>query len=551
MKIDARPHPIFTAILLMAICLLPVMALKDISPSNELRYLSIADEALENGNVFTFSNQGEPYADKPPLYLWLLMLSRLVFGGHSTFVLSLFSFIPAMVTIAVMDRWLMLVSRQTSLKFSWNCRFSAALMLGTSMMFLGTSLILRMDMLMTMFIVLSLFTFYKMYREIGSPGAEGIMLPVYIFLALFTKGPVGILMPVLSIFFFLLFSGKIRSAGRYLGLRTWLILAFLCSLWFLAVWLEGGKEYLDNLLFHQTVDRAIDAFHHKKPVWYYFTAIWYVAAPYSLGLVYAMFSRAGRQGYVTDAGRLFFTAATVTFIMLSLFSSKLSVYLLPIVPFMVYHAVLAGKNTGCNGWMKFSFTVPSLIFILAALAVFAFPLYGDRLPMVSLPEDVVSAVRSPYAYAAASILLIGSVLSVRALFSRKSWTRSASCLALSMLAAVMVLTPLVPGLNNRLGYRNLAAVARELKEISHVSGYASVGVSRAENMDVYLGEDVAVLDVDTLDEDIPEIQDAVLMVRTSFLDKEPLLGKRLSGLHGVVVGDYTVFIVPGPGGLAD
>ena len=543
MKINARPHPIFTAVILMAVCLLPAMALKDISPSNELRYLSIADEALENGNVFTFSNQGEPYADKPPLYLWLLMLSRLIFGTHNTFVLSLFSFIPAMVTIAVMDRWLILVVRQTSLKFSWGCRFSAALMLGTSLMYLGTSMILRMDMLMTMFIVLSLFTFYKMYRETGNTRLEGIMLPVYIFLALFTKGPVGLLMPVLSIFFFLLFSGKIRSAGRYLGFRTWLILALLCSRWFLAVWMEGGKEYLDNLLFHQTVDRAIDAFHHKKPVWYYLTAVWYVAAPYSIAMVYALFSRSGRQGYVTDAGRLFFTSAVTTFVMLSLFSSKLSVYLLPVVPFMAYYTVLAGKNTGCNGWMKFSFAVPSAVFILAALAIFAFPLYADRPELASLPDDIAAAVRSPYALIAAAVLLAGSVLALRSLFAGKSWTGAATSLAVSLLAAVLSLTPLVPDLDSRLGYAKMASVARELGEASHVSGYATIGVSRAENMDVYFGEDVAVLDGEVTDTSVPDISDAVLMVRTSFIGTNPLLQERLSGLHGVEVGDYTVFVV--------
>ena len=325
MKLDLRPHPVFAAFLLLIVSLVPVMILKDISPSNELRYLSIAEEALEEGHVFAFSNHGEPYSDKPPLYLWLVMLSRLVSGEYSFFLLSLFSFIPALVIIGVMDKWLMLVSAQTTIRFSWTDRFAAAVMLGTSAMFVGTAIILRMDMLMTMFIVLAMFTFYKMYRGIGNSTANGILLPVYIFLALFTKGPVGILMPVLSIFFFLLLSGRLKDTGRYLGVRTWLILALLCGAWFLGVWLEGGREYLDNLLFHQTLDRAVDAFHHKKPVWYYLVAIWYVAAPYSIAAIYALFSRAGRQGYVTDAGRLFVVSFAVTFIMLSLFSSKLSV----------------------------------------------------------------------------------------------------------------------------------------------------------------------------------------------------------------------------------
>ena len=213
MKIDIRPHPVFAAILLMAVSLLPVMALKDISPSNELKYLSIVDEAIENGSIFTFSNHGEPYADKPPFYFWLAMLSRYIFGGHNLLVLSLISFVPAIVTIGVMDRWLLLVSRQTSIRFSWLDRFAGAMMLGTSVMFLGTAIILRMDMLMTMFIVLALYTFYKMYRNTGNTAVEGLLLPFYIFMALFTKGPVGLLMPVLGIFFFLLISGKLKEAG--------------------------------------------------------------------------------------------------------------------------------------------------------------------------------------------------------------------------------------------------------------------------------------------------------------------------------------------------
>ena len=59
--------------LLVLLCVAPVLALRDFSPANELRYLSIADEALADGHWFAFSNHGEPYADKPPLYFWIVM----------------------------------------------------------------------------------------------------------------------------------------------------------------------------------------------------------------------------------------------------------------------------------------------------------------------------------------------------------------------------------------------------------------------------------------------------------------------------------------------
>ena len=88
-----------------AAALLPVMILRDFTPSNELRYLSIADEALRDGHLFAFFNHGVPYADKPPLYLWLVMLGRQLFGGHCMAFLSLFSLVPAMVILRTMDRW--------------------------------------------------------------------------------------------------------------------------------------------------------------------------------------------------------------------------------------------------------------------------------------------------------------------------------------------------------------------------------------------------------------------------------------------------------------
>ncbi len=68
--------------LLWFIALLPVMILRDYTPDNELRYLSIVDEALRNGDFFTFTNQGEIYADKPPFYFWLMMVGKTLLGGH-------------------------------------------------------------------------------------------------------------------------------------------------------------------------------------------------------------------------------------------------------------------------------------------------------------------------------------------------------------------------------------------------------------------------------------------------------------------------------------
>ena len=93
------------------LALLPVLFLRDYTPGNELRYLSIADEAIKNGSWITFSNHGEPYADKPPLYFWIIMAGKWLLGEHCMWFLSLFSLIPAFIIVSVMNRWVTEIGR--------------------------------------------------------------------------------------------------------------------------------------------------------------------------------------------------------------------------------------------------------------------------------------------------------------------------------------------------------------------------------------------------------------------------------------------------------
>lgn len=147
------------------LAMLPVMILRDFTPSNELRYLSIADEALRDGHLFAFTNQGEPYADKPPLYIWIVMLGKILFGEHHMWFLSLFSLLPALGILFTMDRWV-------SPALDERGRTAAALMLMTCGLFLGLAVFLRMDMLMCLFITLALYFFWRMYTGTGNPATN-------------------------------------------------------------------------------------------------------------------------------------------------------------------------------------------------------------------------------------------------------------------------------------------------------------------------------------------------------------------------------------------
>ena len=103
------------------------------------------------------------------------MLCRLLFGHHSCLALSMFSLIPAFVITGIMDKWVMKGKSAMD-------RMALAGMTLTCVMFLGTMIVLRMDMLMCMFIVLALWTFYRMYSGDGARRSDSVMLPVWIFL---------------------------------------------------------------------------------------------------------------------------------------------------------------------------------------------------------------------------------------------------------------------------------------------------------------------------------------------------------------------------------
>lgn len=348
------------------VLLLPVLLLRVVTPDNELKYLQIADEALRDGHFWCLYHQGAVYADKPPLYLWIIMLFRTVFGKHCLFLLEMFSLIPAFVTLRVLEKWC-----GDALTGRFRCAAFLALM--TSVYFLGGSVVLRMDMLMTMFITLALWTFWRMFRGDGSLRLK-ILFPIYVFLAIFSKGPVGIMIPLLCIPAYLLCVRRLDFFKKVWGWRTWLILIVLCAAWWIPVYLEGGPDYLNNLLFHQTAGRAVNAFHHKQPVWYYLYTIWYAMGPWSLLTIGVVVAALVRRMHFDDLPKFLLVVSAVFFVIMSLVSGKLAIYLLPVFGFINHGAFMvlqrmAGEGRGSTAGILCNIAVYGSLAILAAAFV--------------------------------------------------------------------------------------------------------------------------------------------------------------------------------------
>ena len=528
-------HPVLTVILLMLVTLSPMMALRDYTPSNELRYLSIVDEALEDGHVLAFTNHGQDYADKPPLYFWLMMLCKMLFGSHCMYALSLLSFIPACIIIAVMDKWLRSAFPDG---FTSGQRAGAALMLATTGLFLGMTVFLRMDMLMCLWIVLALWTFWKWDNGVGKESGHRLLLPVYTFLALFTKGPVGVLVPPVAIIVYLGASRRWKDIGKYLGVVFWGILAVLCANWFTGVFLEGGAGYLKNLLFHQTVDRAVNSFHHKAPFWYYLGIIWAVMAPWCLATVPSLVSGLikKREGETpSEYERLLALTGISCFVMLSCFSSKLAIYLAPIFPFAVYLWPAVVRRKGWSGWHSAAITVPAALAIVLGLVAALVSFICIVMP--KLPDFVsFPFLKSPLILSAGILLAYGGIKAFLCRAKeREAWEKPAVAVSTAILLAVFLISFKMPAINDYIGY---AGVCKLVPEEGTVY---TLQVHRPENMDVYLGREVYDFGKDTESLLFLAPEEGTLILPLKVLGDSERLGSFVEDLEVQYCGPYAVY----------
>lgn len=532
-----------TVFVFCAVCLIPMMAMRDFTPSNELRYLSIADEAIANGHLFAFYNHGIPYADKPPLYFWIVMLCRLLFGHHSCLALSMFSLIPAFAIVGIMDRWVM------KGKSAMN-RMSVAGMTLTCVMFLGTMVVLRMDMLMCLFIVLALWTFYRMYTGEGSRRQDSLTLPLWIFLALFTKGPVGLLMPPLAIAVFLAVKRDWKGFRKYLGLKTWGIIAALSAVWLTCVWLEGGLEYINNLLFKQTVGRAVNAFTHARPFWFYLVTILWCLAPYTLLLIGSFMAsllpvrKAGAEK-VSDLEILFLCTIISTAAMLSSFSSKLPIYLVPVLPFCVYLFPTVLDRIGERGWMRWSVGIFQILLLCASIATLLFLSGSVTIPAAASLLDEYSFAREAPVVNAVILLTLANAMGTWFLIKRKSVNIPALLLSAGLFLAAFSASAVLRDLNPYIGYGSICSRVPEGTDV------ATIFLHRPENIDVYtgrqitdFGDDPAKLSeavkahIELTGENVGSGRPLTIITRTSRMETTPELQKLFSEGTVIYAGPY-------------
>src|SRR5258705_3727793 len=162
---------------------------------DEGRYADVAREMLARRDFITPRINGAVFLDKPPLVSWVTAASLALWGTGET---------GARFGQLLFAAGILLVTRRIGILLFDRRRANIALMvLASSVGFFAASHVLTLDLGLAFFVSLSLLCFLKGYR--GGPDGARWYLGMFAATAggLLTKGPIAIVLPVMTLAGFL------------------------------------------------------------------------------------------------------------------------------------------------------------------------------------------------------------------------------------------------------------------------------------------------------------------------------------------------------------
>ena len=405
---------------------------------DEGRNAEVAREMITSGDWLTPHFNTLTYLDKPVVYFALVAASFKAWGVTEWAA----RFPSALMALATMLLCWLMARRM----FGDSSALLAGLVFATSPLVVGLSRFVIFDMTLVFLITLSMLCFWLVVESDFRRGFLGVAMFGAWGVAAITKGPVGSLLPLISVLVFQAVRGRFRELKKLrwgLGLAAFFAVALP---WFVAVSLQH-PEFPRYALWQESLQRfAAGTARRGGSVFYYLPVYLAGFFPWSLFLLFAGLNRLRRWKEVRQEGNkpiLFLLVwAAVVFIFFTISRSKLPAYFLPaIVPLSilmgrVWAEVGAKAEERRPDWLAAGFATVIGVGLLLAVApqVFRFPGVSARLAEKLSPAFV--AVLRP------SILYGGLILVALGIVGRNLAARlRGNTLAIATFVVVAVMTP--------------------------------------------------------------------------------------------------------------
>jgi len=329
-------------------------------------FAEAARQMMETGDWLTPYFNGQPRFDKPPLIYWLMAIAYQVFGVNSWSV-RLPSALAAMALMGLgMYTLLTITARQRSLLQKpqlcpWGTAWMGAAMIGMNLLTIVWSRVGVSDMVLTGCLGSALLCFFQGYSQPNTKAQNYWYLAFYglIALAILTKGPIGLILPGLTLACFFSYLGTWRRPLRELRWRRGLAIVGAITLpWYIAMVWVNGYEYVQTFFGYHNLERFTQVVNRHAGPWYFYIPVVLVGlAPWSCFLPLAIARlQCCRRSYwqqqprVNQLGLFALCWLGSVFIFFTLAATKLPSYVLPMMPAGAILITLLWQDSRSNSW---------------------------------------------------------------------------------------------------------------------------------------------------------------------------------------------------------
>jgi 4-amino-4-deoxy-L-arabinose transferase-like glycosyltransferase len=285
-------HPLTCLTLILLAQVLPSLFTKDVWLPDEVRHAAVFQNLWQGGHWLVLHLGDAAYADKPPVYFWLVAAIVALVGSTAPFVFMAAAAVSAWALLAA------LVQAGWRLGLGPRVVLLSGLILLTCWFFIERAHQPRMDLLFATFILLAQTALYlatlgdtRLRR--GPMAMAGLAMA----LAALTKGPLGVALPLVGFALFLLRQRRGRLlVSREAGLCLAVIFAF-AVIYLAGVVAVEGWGFVHTVAIDQIWTRAVHSVDLSEPVYAYIPMLAGALLPWSLVLVWSIWRGVRRLGW--------------------------------------------------------------------------------------------------------------------------------------------------------------------------------------------------------------------------------------------------------------
>lgn len=336
---------LWAVVLGVAVILVALVALRPLLPIDETRYLAVALEMRQSGDVLHLTKNAELYTHKTPLLFGLINLVW-VFTGVSEFAGRLVG--PA-CAVAMVAGTGILAQRLWPIA---DIGVRAALILTGFPVFLLYGSATMFDALLGLGVLAGVAALWQVGQ--GDTGrSPWILFGLALGFGVFAKGPVifvHVLPIALTLPIWAMVPQKISNLAKGLGLSLAVALA-MSALWLAPTLISATPEYRTELLWTQSAARVAGGMAHDRPFWFLAALVPVMLFPWAWS--WPLWRALRGSWRAEPAVRLCVIWAVSVLILFSLISGKQVHYLLPAFPAMALLFAYASTkaNKGSLAWL--------------------------------------------------------------------------------------------------------------------------------------------------------------------------------------------------------